>query len=59
LDYKNAAATGIGALRPLASDEPYKVFVLGIEGDPGRLTCPECNQTHDYVNADIKERTIA
>jgi hypothetical protein len=59
LDYKNAGATGIGALPPQAPNEPYKVFVMSIEPDPGSLTCLECHQTHDYYNKDIKEKTIA
>jgi hypothetical protein len=58
LDYKNAVATGIGALAPFSPTEPFRVFMKGIEADPGLQTCPECFQTHEYTNEDIEEKAI-
>jgi len=59
LDYKNAGQSGIGALPPFNPNEPYRVFMKSIEPHPGLLTCPDCNQTHDYANEDIQERAIS
>lgn len=58
LDYKDAAATGRGALPPFQPDRPYHVFVKSLEEPPGQLTCPECHQTHEYSTADIIERGV-
>jgi hypothetical protein len=58
LDYKNADATGKGALPPFSATEPFRAFMKGIEPNPGSLTCPECKQTHEYSNEDIQERAI-
>jgi hypothetical protein len=58
LDYKNAASTGLGALPPFHPNNPFNVFVRSIEPTPGKLTCPECRQTHDYYTEDIMERGI-
>src|SRR6266849_4851725 len=57
LDYKSAGS-GIGALAPIEPTEPYHVFMKSIEPDPGTLTCPECQQAHDYSNDDIEEKAI-
>jgi len=58
LDYTGAGATGIGALPPFQPDQPYKVFVKSVMPNPGKRTCPECKQAHEYTSGDITEKQI-
>jgi hypothetical protein len=42
-------------------DEPqrgvYHVLERTLVPSPGRLTCPDCKQTHDYKSEDVDTKT--
>lgn len=37
-------------------DGVYRVLARSVLPNPGKLTCPDCKQTHDYVTEDIETK---